>query len=273
MTEPTAICILALRSAGMDERARSGVALLDGLQLESGGFGVSAVDREGNWVSYAPLLAYQAFDVPERKRRLIEWMLGFHDASRGLSQEDVREIAERFHYDARIEGWPWSPNQVSWVEPTALFLSALLYAGVDPGVVRLRSAVRMLLDRKIARGGWNYGVPYDRGDMAPAPLPTSLGLLALVAAGLDEHVPAVEQAIRVLGDQPAASMSSAALAWALLALKNIPSARHLIPALAKGLEERAKTDGSIQENPFETALALLALGDFRLALPRRGVMP
>ena len=55
-----------------------------------------------------------------------------------------------------LVGWPWVANTFGWVEPTAWALLALALAGKSdhPRAVEGR---RLLEDRCLPEGGWNYG--------------------------------------------------------------------------------------------------------------------
>jgi len=82
-------------------------------------------------------------------------------------------------HDTSIRGWPWMANMHSWIEPTAMAiiaLKALGFAGQD----RVREAVRMILDRQLPSGGWNYGntTMFNR-ELQPMPEYTGQALCAL----------------------------------------------------------------------------------------------
>lgn len=61
-----------------------------------------------------------------------------------------------FGHDPSIKGWAWIDGTHSWVEPTAQVMLALS-ATADPPAAKLAEAARMLLDRQLPDGGWNYG--------------------------------------------------------------------------------------------------------------------
>lgn len=81
--------------------------------------------------------------------------------------------------DDQIVGWPWVRNTFGWVEPTAWALIAFTLSGQenDPRAINGR---KLLLDRQIASGGWNYGNKEVKGaQLIPFWDTTSLALLAL----------------------------------------------------------------------------------------------
>ena len=99
-------------------------------------------------------------------------------------------------HDTAIVGWPWVADTHSWLEPTAVAILALRREGkVDHP--RVREGLRLIRDRAIPTGGWNYGnnVAFGR-DLRPQPAPTGLALLAL--AGIDDRSEVVERAVGYL---------------------------------------------------------------------------
>ncbi len=268
-TEPSGLALVALNAAGKTSAASGGLAFLRSCRLESGGIGVGPMDKAGNWVSYAALLAFHILGAADDEKGLTAWILDYRDSAFRLSKDEAAEIAGRFRYDVTIPGWPWIANTVSWVEPTALLATALLHAGIDPNDRRIQLAVRLIFDRAIKTGGWNYGVPFDRMDNAALPLPSAIALLALGTAGFDESEPALWQAVEFLAARPVSEMSTVALGWTVLAFKSVKAAHEKTPILAAELRRRQIGDGSFRGNILETALACLALGGFRFTAKGR----
>ena len=90
------------------------------------------------------------------------------------------DAAQRFvGHDTTLQGWPWVVGTHSWVEPTAISMFALRSAG-QAGHPRCREAVKLLLDRQLPAGGWNYGNTTVLGHVLRAQVqPTGLALAAL----------------------------------------------------------------------------------------------
>jgi len=255
LVEPTAFCLLALHSSGDKTGTVRGLEFLKTCQKESGAVGIGPKDADGNWMAYAALLAFHGLGATEEERRLKSWILSFEDASGRFTQADIKSIAEAYRYDASIVGWPWTPNTTGWVEPTALFVIALIRTGMLANEKRIGLGVDLLLDRALPSGGWNFGNPYAKShELEPNLLSTALALAALGAS--------------LAGD-----VSTVSLAWALLALRSYSSGAIQAPGVEARLAGLQADNGGFHGNLFETALAFLILSDapiLRAALRRSG---
>jgi hypothetical protein len=262
LVEPTGLGAIALQSAGAAAEAGRGLAFLKSCQKASGAVGIGPRDADGGWMAYAALLAFHALGAAAEEQRLKDWILGFEDASARFSKEEVAIIAERYRYDATIPGWPWTPQTTAWVEPTALFIISLRRAGVAASEKRIKSGVDLLLDRRVRSGGWNFGNPYSKSyELEASTMSTALALAALGAAGLPESRPAVGAGLRFLRSALAEDISTASLAWVLLALKSFPSGAASAAGVADRLSRLQANDGGFRGNPLETSLAYLVLND------------
>ena len=82
-------------------------------------------------------------------------------------------------------GWPWIPDRVSWVVPTALAILALsqvpcAWGDLEDIPLRVELGVEMLMDRACPGGGWNAGNGVVYGSaLAPHPDDTAIALLVL----------------------------------------------------------------------------------------------
>jgi hypothetical protein len=213
-------------------------------------------------MSYAALLAFHALGAADREDRLKRWVLGFEDASNRFSKEELSIIATRYRYDASIPGWSWTPRTTAWVEPTALFIIALLKSGVPSGEKRIRSGVDLILDRRVPSGGWNFGNPRSKSfELEASTMSTALALAALGAAGIPRNSPAVGAGLRFLDQALAGGVSTASLTWALQARKSFPDGAGSVSELKTRLGRLQASDGSFRANLFETSLAYLILSD------------
>jgi hypothetical protein len=262
LVEPTGLGAIALQAAGAAVEAGRGLAFLKSCQKGSGAVGIGPRDEDGGWMAYAALLAFHALGSGPEEQRLKDWILGFEDASGRFGKEDAAIIAERYRYDATIPGWSWIPRTTAWVEPTALFIIALRRAGVPATEKRIQSGVELILDRRVRSGGWNFGNPYSKSfELEASTMSTALALAALGAAGLPESRSAVGGGLRFLKDMLGRDISTASLAWVLLALKSFPSGATSVAGVADRLSRLQANDGGIRGNPFETSLAYLVLSD------------
>ena len=114
-----------------------------------------------------------------------------------------------------IQGWPWVANTHSWVEPTALSLIALQIAGYDKHK-HTRDATRMLMDRQLNQGGWNYGNTIVFGqELRPMPENTGMALNALAGRVTEESI---KVSLEYLEFQTQSLRTPLSLGWCLMGL-------------------------------------------------------
>jgi hypothetical protein len=250
--EPTAWAGLAL--LGDDASVRA-AAWLAKLQAPDGGVPICATSPQPKWPTAPALLLFCAVGAGEPRRRALEYLL----ATEGRTSP--RSPADPVQLDGSIVGWPWTAGAHSWVEPTALAVLALGRAGAGDHA-RARDGRRLLLDRAVPSGGWNYGnkIVLDM-PQRPQPAPTGLALLAL--AGTDEGAPMAGACEYLEGVLPRVR-AGLSLGWGLLGL----SAWRRRPAAADGwLAEAYERYARQDAGSVEIAHLLLARAD---ALPGAG---
>jgi hypothetical protein len=268
--EPTALACLGLLATmdGPRDPARVLVARaadwLATVQRKDGSLGVSASVPAPGWSTPYALLLWQAHgshEVP--RRRAVEWLLKERvDAPPRPTGIERGVVSD----DTTIRGWPWVEGTHSWVEPSAL---ALLAAGREVGVShpRCSDAVRLLIDREVGSGGWNYGNGAVFGRMLrPQPAPTGLTLLALARAGASRDV--VDRAASyLLGVLPEIGAASS-LGWGMLGLRAWGS-------LPEGLIDRLRVSAEriLTRDDLATRLGLLLLAGSEDALELLGLSP
>ncbi len=269
--EPTGFCLLASTIDKNSAVSAAGLAFLKACLKGSGAMGIDPSDSEGSWMGYAALLAFSALGAKVESRKLAQWALAIEDASGRFTFEEISSIAMTYRYDAAIPGWPWTAGTTAWVEPTALFLIALIRAGISPEHERLRSAVRLLVDRRVRSGGWNFGNPFSQSsELEASPMSTALALAGLGAAGYPRDSPAVQGGLRYLAGALAGDVSTITLAWAGLALKCYRFEGPVsFDPLTRLLESQAD-DGGFRKNMFETALSAILLADPAILIPAAG---
>jgi hypothetical protein len=118
-------------------------------------------------------------------------------------------------HDSSIRGWPWIAKTHSMVEPTALSLIALRIAG-HAEHERTREAARMLMDRQLPAGGWNYGNTFVYGqELYPQPENTGVALDALAGSAPRKEV---ARSLKYLASRTERVRAPLSLGWGLLGL-------------------------------------------------------
>ena len=175
----------------------------------------------------------------------VEWLLG----TRGRTFESDPRV---YGHDTTLSGWPWVEGTHSWLEPTAYSILALRAAGRD-GHPRVGEAVRLIFDRAIPEGGWNYGNRHMFGaDLRPFPGTTGIVLAALAGEPADSRI---EAGIEHVAREMVRVRSPMSLGWGLIGL----TAWNRRPREARTwLAESADRALSRTANPLEDALLLIA---------------
>lgn len=184
--EPTALALLALPSTSVRERDAAIRFLIDS-QTANGSWPAFTGDDDGG--SGLTGLALYALNRCCAQgvvtNRAVHWLIESRGReSHWLWKWKFRTSDRHVRFDPDKFGWPWMPDTVSWVVPTAYSILALKYArGISQQYLvdlRVRRGVEMLYDRICPCGGWNagngviYGVP-----LAPHADATALALLSL----------------------------------------------------------------------------------------------
>lgn len=145
------------------------------------------------------------------ERRAIQFLLqhtGLH-----MEKEDGNAVVG---HDTSIPGWPWITHTHSWVQPTAFSMMALSINGHE-GHHRVQEGERMLLNRQLPQGGWNYGNTTILGqELQPFPESTGIALLALA-----DRVPkdTVERSLTYLIHELPHLRTPLSLCWGLWGLQ------------------------------------------------------
>ncbi len=156
-------------------------------------------------------------------------------------------------HDTMLKGWPWVGETHSWIEPTAMGVMALRAMGHGQHD-RVKEAVRMVLDRQLPHGGWNYGNALVLGaELRPMPESTGAALAGL--AGLVER-DAVRASLVYLQHEVTRLRTPISLGWSLLGL----AAWQQSPSNAAVLVERCLANQERYGEYETSALCLLVLG-------------
>ena len=219
--EPTALAILALIAANDSSSSKAEMAYphdaglwLASIQQKGGDLPASLVVSTSGWATPYALLAWNGLGGFEIQRRnACNWLLGTAGQSVVPSIEDRAVVG----HDLSLIGWPWVEGTHSWLEPTALAVLALRKQGYRDHP-RVREGIKLILNRSISSGGWNYGNSSVFGQVLRAqPGPTGIALLALAACG--ESNPTVTDAIEYLLRTLPSIRAAISLGWGLLALR------------------------------------------------------
>jgi hypothetical protein len=216
-------------------------------------------DQEGGWLTSLAVVALRDVvrAIPARLRGF-HWLLNCAGKeSNWFWKWKFRTADRHVRFDPEKYGWPWFPNTVSWVVPTAFSILALNQlpcpcGGLERIPFRVDRGIEMLMDRACPSGGWNAGngVVYGTA-LAPHPDDTAIALLALRDREKD---PVVQGSVDYL-ERVAPTLSAPwSLAWAILAL-----AAHRRPIASLSTSLAAFRDLSGTEDTSTLALICLAL--------------
>ena len=199
-TEPTALAALAL-----PEAAPGAARWLESSQHADGSLGVSATLPEPCWATPHAILLWSAVGGFEPAcARACAWLIGM----RGVTSP--RQPGAITAHDTGLDGWPWLSGTHPWLEPTAMAVLALAGRG-HRGHPRVREGLRLIADRALPSGGWNYGNTAVFGrELRPQPAPTGLALLALARAGVRPRPSSGRPATSSMPSRPSARVPRSA---------------------------------------------------------------
>ncbi len=209
--DATAWAVLVLAAVGArEDLVQSARSRLAADQMEDGRVSVSPDNPQAFWPTPLAVMAWHGSSTHrEPQARALEFLL----ATTGKHFEKIDDFV--LGHDTAIRGWPWIGDTHSWVEPSSMVLLALELTG-NGDHERAREARRMLLDRQLERGGWNYGNTSIFGQqLRPMPMSTGLALNALAARVPRE---AVKKSLLYLKDQVGRLRTPLSLGWSFLGL-------------------------------------------------------
>ncbi len=246
-TESTALAVLALSALPQPPDVSGAAAWLAARQRGDGFLTAGLVHEEPSWTTSLAAMALARLGPIQAADLAAEALLNAPVTTFGGLL-----TAGLYGYDTTIEGWPWTIGDFSFVEPTALAMIFLKQQG-HAGSPRVRSAARLLRDRALDDGGWNYGEPEVLGGkLYPAAVPTALALLALA----DEQDAVTAAALEWLRSQLGQLTTLFSLGWAAAALGVLGQldAEQRSQVAALWSDSPAERRG-----PVESALTLLSL--------------
>lgn len=254
--EPTVWAAIALHAAGRENETVVGGALdwIAEQQRADGRVGVTEKLDQPAWTTALAVLAWNACGesharrFESQSRAALQWLIQ-------LRGQPIAPKAAGFAYDTQLIGWPWVAGTTSWLEPTAYSIMALrrFADSADTSIARVDEGVRLLLDRAVPTGGWNYGNPQAFGNGLRAFADTTgIALCALAGQPRNEKM---TKAIEFLGVELPRVRAPLSLGWGLIGLR----AWNAVPADAEGwLAEAAAGLEENERTPLHAALLLLA---------------
>jgi len=209
--DATAWAVLALEASGMDRNLSiSACRHLAKKQHPDGRLTVIEDQKDPFWPTFLSILAWKKIPGFENELNLaVKFLL------KTTGKHMPKQIDSPFAHDTSIKGWPWIENTHSWIEPTSLAVLALRACGYSDHE-RVQEAVRMILDRQLPSGGWNYGNTRVFGKhLMPIPECTGHALCAL-AGNTEPDV--VRSSINYLNREVSRIRTPLALSWSIFGL-------------------------------------------------------
>jgi hypothetical protein len=251
-SEPTAWAALALMAAGEMKSALRACYWLARVQQPCGAVGISSADDQPAWPTALAMLAWQRWNIAADEDRYadsIERAMAWALSQQGSTSPRKRQIG----HDTTIAGWSWAAATHSWLEPTAMFLRA----GVELGIgshPRFVDAKRLILDRQLPAGGWNYGNTIVLGQELLAHVqPTGIALWSLAATGCPRSE--VQHSIDYLNTTIDERTTATSLGFAVMGLTAFAAADARHQQLLEAAVERA-----LQQPTSTYKLSVLACG-------------
>ena len=208
--DSTAWAVLALESAG------TGTSLVDGGRsaLAAGQFVDGRVHMpdapEVIWPTPLAILAWlKDAKYLEARNRAIDLLLK-------ISGSHWNKIpGHPSEHDTSLAGWAWAIGTHSFIEPTVMAILALEITRHD-NHPRFMEGISLIMDRRLSRGGWNYGNTRVYGsELFPFIDTTGMALTALAGHTSEESVKSSIDYLRAGVENCRTPLS---LGWALFGL-------------------------------------------------------
>lgn len=246
--DATAWGILAMRTCGSGpDVLEPHQARLRAEQEPDGRIAINKDHLDTYWPTALAILAWHDSPLSRNAQQLASTFLL---DSTGVHYQ--RRSDEPAGHDTQLKGWPWVSGTHSWIEPTVASVLALRLSGYEQHV-RVREAIKMILDRQLPHGGWNYGnsFVFER-ELHPMPESTGAALAAL-AGSVDTRT--VERSLEYLEGEVDRLRTPVSLGWSLLGLR----AWQRWPKHATGLVERCVANQTRYGTYETSSLCLLFL--------------
>jgi hypothetical protein len=268
MIEPTCYAAMALLSQSESDsqhevfqRAAFKAAEFLAARQTNGYVTTVPVAAQTGWITTLCLLIWSEFEdrFKDPIDQACHWLLGTHSATFPIPESKEDRI---LGHDSTLDGWPWVNGTCPWTEPTVYAVLALRKCGFS-GHKRVNEGLRVIRDRQMEDGTWNFGNTTVFGHLYPSqPTATGLGLLALWSDTANElHQRGCEYLQTILPT----TRSAASLCWGLLGL-DIGNRR---PESAEIWLSESFAKSRKRSNPI-LQIAYLLLASGKRALPLLG---
>ena len=209
-TDATAWAAIVLDVLGPLELYRRTAQRLAKDQLSDGRVPIASLHPAVWWPTALSAIAWAGVDeFRVEKDRALQFILE-------VSGTTPAKIAgDPVGHDTTLRGWSWVEGTHSWIEPTALSMLALAAAGVTDHP-RIQEGVRLLLNRQLPHGGWNYGNTTIFGRELH-PMPESSGAALAALAGRVSQTEVTRSLSYLEGEVPHLR-TPLSLGWGLLGL-------------------------------------------------------
>jgi len=218
--ETTCLALMALHDRQVTARDKAIDLLLRTQNADGSWPAFEGDDPEGCWVTALAIVTLRFLQSPcSRIDEALQWLLN----NRGreghwLWRWKFRTVDRRVQFNPDKYGWPWFPDTVSWVIPTAFSVIALKQSfpccRTEQVSHRIQLGTEMLHDRACPQGGWNAGNGIVFGAaLTPHIDTTAISLLALT----EDADPAAVQGLNWLRSACMDCSSAYSLAWSAIA--------------------------------------------------------
>jgi Squalene-hopene cyclase N-terminal domain len=255
VVEPTAVALLALQNETDAETPfEKGMSWLLRSQNSDGGWGINENDPESGWqTAWAVLALRKAKQDSDTISRAMDWLT--YVGTNQVSREEFKKYDIPVSDDPGAIVWPWLPDQVCWIEPTAMAILGLESKDNSPlASSRIKAAVEYFIKYRTPIGGWDIGNAGLLDTIVlPRAYPTSLVLMALNLVApqviINNDISALKR--DMMFDQSVLLLSSG-----LLAIRSLGENPDEVETYIK---DKQYPNGSWDNNPFFTGWAMMAI--------------
>jgi hypothetical protein len=213
--ESTALACLALQAnrlnnEGIPYAFKMGARWLASLQQHNGAIGIMESIPYPEWPTPNAILVWAGDEeFRDNANRAASWLL----ARKGAIFPNEEKV---IGHDTTIVGWPWNAEAHSWIEPTAMAILALRRQGLG-NHTRTQEGLRLISNRAIPTGGWNYGNSLVYGT-ALRPQPSTTGIALTALSGMHRMDSMISSACTYLESMIDKTLAPQSLCWALIGL-------------------------------------------------------